>query len=690
MGGKLNGFINNPCPAGAVVQSPVFGTTNCTNPFPPSNLTASPSSGCAPYNTNLSGTCSAGTLRWYTNALGTGAGIGNTHTINMDSTFYARCYDASKPTSCQYSASRSIMVTTSNGVYDTIKDTLCMGQSLNFGGNTYNSTGLYNDTIPLGGGCDSIITLDLFVVPTLQINISDSICDGDLYNFNGNILNTAGTFRDTSNSVYGCDSITILTLTVLPIYRDTIHESICTGEMYLFNGYTYGISGYFQANFYSNYNCDSIVVLDLTVIDIIRDTINEDICYGETYNFGGTILSSSGTYNDTLVNGNGCDSISTINLTVNSLITDTVSATICDGNSYAFGGNNYTNTGLYNDTLQATNTCDSIVTLNLIVNSVYYDTIQRAICDGDVYLFGGNAYAVAGNYNDTLNTSFGCDSIATLQLTVNPSPSTTIFDTICEGYLYNFEGKNIGVGGIYFDTLTTTVGCDSALILNLHVIPTVRDTISTEICDGNFVLFDGVPRNIDGIYTATYTLANGCDSTSTLILSINPNPVVSIIGDSILCNNTLGLLSSSGNFTSYLWSTGETTPSINFYSELEYKLTVTDDNNCTGADSLFVDVINCEDTCQIYVPNAFTPDNDGFNDIFKAIANDECIFSEFKLLIFNRWGQLLKEVTDIDQTWDGTYKGLKSQIDTYIWVLTYKKNKEVNFIRKFGHVSIIK
>lgn len=639
LGWETDGNINSPCPAGAVVLGPVFSTTPCSNPFPPSSLAASPQSGCPPYNTLLTGNCATGVIRWYDNSAGTGVGIGNNHTIISDSTFFAKCYDASQPAGCQYSNSRNITVIATNNVYDTLIDTICDGETISFGGNNYSTSGFYNDTLLSSGGCDSIVTLNLLVAPIYRDTLNENICAGDIFNFNGQNISVSGIYNDTLISLYHCDSIITLNLTINPIYRDTFYQVICNGQSYSFGGNNYNIAGTYYDSLASVYGCDSIEVLYLTITPIIRDTIF---------------------------------------------------ASICNNQSYSFGGNNYNTTGNYSDTLVTASGCDSISTLSLVVNNHSYDTIRISICDGDSYLFRGTIFTTSGSFNDTIPNSSGCDSISTLILTVNPTYSTTIYDTICEGDNYNFLGKNINLAGTYFDTLDTRFGCDSAFTLFLHVISIKRDTIVASICEGDSYLFDGIPRTLDGIYTQTTILANGCDSITTLILSISPNPIVSIVGDSILCNNTLDTLSSNNTFNQYNWNTGENTHSISFYNAGKYVLTVTNQYNCSSSDSLTIEVINCEDTCQIYVPNSFTPDNDGFNDLFFVKVNDECIFSEYRFLIFNRWGQLLFESNNTNETWDGSYKGLKSQIDTYIWLLEYKKQGDVVATKKIGHVNILR
>ncbi|MCG9912336.1 MAG: gliding motility-associated C-terminal domain-containing protein, partial [Flavobacteriales bacterium] len=136
---------------------------------------------------------------------------------------------------------------------------------------------------------------------------------------------------------------------------------------------------------------------------------------------------------------NGCDSTVTLALTVNPVYNNGAvqNEEICDGESFTFGGTAYTVSGSYPYTFTTVNGCDSTVTLNLTVNPVYSGGVQaESICDGESFTFGGTAYTVSGNYPFTFTTVNGCDSTVTLALTVNPIPSTPLMGSgdfeVCE------------------------------------------------------------------------------------------------------------------------------------------------------------------------------------------------------------------------------------------------------------------
>ncbi len=156
-------------------------------------------------------------------------------------------------------------------------------------------------------------------------------------------------------------------------------------------------------------------------------TIEATTCANEPYDFNGTFLSTSGTYTDTFVNQYSCDSIVTLNLTVTPLDVTPLMATICQGESYSFASQTLTAADIYYDTLTSAVTgCDSIIELTLTVNPVYEIPFSESICEGESYLFGAANLTTAGIYHDTLQSVNACDSVLVLTLTVNPLPAPVV------------------------------------------------------------------------------------------------------------------------------------------------------------------------------------------------------------------------------------------------------------------------
>ena len=406
-------------------------------------------------------------------------------------------------------------------ITDSIAAQICLGQTYTFGNRVLSTSGTYIDTITSSFGCDSIVTLMLEVLEQLQTNLTDTICAGEVYDFNGQLISSAGSYTQTLSSQAGCDSLVTLDLTLLPTEHTTLDTAICQGDAYLFNNQTLLNSGTYHDTLTANSGCDSIITLDLTVEPIYSESIEAFVCEGDTYIFGGVVLDSSGTYIDSLTSVNGCDSVIVLDLTVQSPIQHELEANICTGQVFPFGGQLLDMSGTYLDTFLASGGCDSIVTLVLVVSDAIMTSLADTICVGETYAFNGQILAIAGTYSETLTSQAGCDSIVTLDLAVLPTLNSTLNEEICEGDTYNFQGQAINSSGVFVDTLSAVMGCDSIVTLNLTVHPIQQTALDTSICEGATVTFSGLTLNSTGIYTDTLTTGNGCDSILTLNLVVH-------------------------------------------------------------------------------------------------------------------------------------------------------------------------
>lgn len=165
-----------------------------------------------------------------------------------------------------------------------------------------------------------------------------------------------------------------------------------------------------------------------------------------------------------------------------------------------------------------------------------------------------------------------------------------------------------------------------------------------------------------GIYSAVVTDGAGCTTTASVIVGSTGGPVANISADVTIAQGQNTTLAAGGG-GSYTWSTGENTSQIIVAPTLTtiYCVTVTDTGNCsdTACVTVFVDEIDCTPsvTGQLFMPNAFSPNNDGENDVINIyFGNMNCI-KTFELAIYDRWGAKVFETTSPVAQWDGNYKG---------------------------------
>jgi len=292
----------------------------------------------------------------------------------------------------------------------------------------------------------------------------------------------------------------------------TIVQAICQGQS--FKGHT--VSGTYLDTAKTALGCDSITTLQLTVKAKSSATINQTICQGQSF-LGHT---TTGTYKDTLVNSNGCDSVRTLNLIVKPLAASTINQTICQGQSFL----GHTLTGTYQDTLTSVNGCDSIRTLNLTVNNKSFSTIAQTICSGQSFL----GHSIAGTYKDTFTAANGCDSIRTLVLSVYADIHTNLTKNICQGQ--SFLGYT--TAGTYLDTFVSANGCrDSIRTLNLIIINPYHIAQTMSICTGQ--TYQG--HSTSGTYIDSFKSVSGCDSVVVLTLIVGNKTVSSI--SATICQN---------------------------------------------------------------------------------------------------------------------------------------------------------
>jgi PKD repeat protein len=404
----------------------------------------------------------------------------------------------------------------------TTNASICTGGSYTFNGTVYTTAGTYTKTLTNAVGCDSVATLVLTVKATSASTTNTSICPSALpYSWNGLTLNAAGTYAKTLVNAVGCDSVATLNLTVKATSASTTNTSICPSALpYSWNGLTLNAAGTYTKSLVNAVGCDSIATLNLTVKATSASTTNTSICPSALpYSWNGLTLNAAGTYTKTLTNAVGCDSVATLVLTVNPTTSSTTTASICSGNTYVFNGLSFTTTGTYSVRLTNRFGCDSVARLRLIVKPTSSSTTNASICAGGSYTFNGTVYTTAGTYTKTLVNAVGCDSIATLVLTVKATSASTTNTSICPSVLpYTWNGLTLTAAGNYTKTLVNAVGCDSVATLNLTVKAMSASITTAVLCAGNTYIFNGVTYNTPGTYVAHLTNYVGCDSAATLVL----------------------------------------------------------------------------------------------------------------------------------------------------------------------------
>jgi gliding motility-associated-like protein len=211
--------------------------------------------------------------------------------------------------------------------------------------------------------------------------------------------------------------------------------------------------------------------------------------------------------------------------------------------------------------------------------------------------------------------------------------------------------------------------------LNCSPFPEFVESVFWDFGDGQ----TNVDINVEHAYSNSseypvslvVTTTSGCVDTITDSYIVKPDPVVNLGNDTIITICSSVTLDAKNTGSLYLWSTGETTQTI-LLEEISENTNIwvqVISNGCKATDSIFIEVADVQQ--ELYFPNAFTPDGDGINDIFKAVGNVEDV-AAYHMLIYNRWGQQIFETKDPYAGWTGSFNNHAVPGGIYIYKVSYR------------------
>lgn len=295
-------------------------------------------------------------------------------------------------------------------------------------------------------------------------------------------------------------------------------------------------------------------------------------------------------------------------------------------------------------------------TATIIVVPLEY-SLTDTICSGSSFSVGNSIYTESGIYLDSLVSSIGCDSIVTLDLTVVPDPN------------------------IMADIRVTPPACASDGTGNIDII-----SVQNGFPPYEFQLDDLPPQRQTSFtqldkdsYTLTIRDRFGCSSVQTVVIPVPPSLEVELGADISLelgVSTTLSVVSNYQNLQ-YNWTPADvldcqtcSRPNLLPLEDQVILVEVTNEFGCTATDSIQVQVSK---DYPIYAPNVFSPNNDGINDFFTIYARSSAVNEIQKLMVFDRWGKILFERTNLPinsdiEGWDGYVNGKLAGSGVYVFV----------------------
>lgn len=275
-------------------------------------------------------------------------------------------------------------------------------------------------------GCDSLIRLELTILP--QSFGIDQITTCDSYTWINGVTYTESNSSDTHTltNYLGCDSIVQLNLTINDSHEATERISACDSYTWK-NNITYTSSTEEASILNTNiYGCDSIINLDLTInySESHNDVISS--CDSYTWINGTTYHASNNSDFVILTNSDGCDSTVYLDLSISESISTTEEIESCDSYTWTDGITYDQSNNTASKTLTSISGCDSIVLLDLTIHESFIGVQSEEVCDSLTWI-NGVTYYTSTNQPTWIGTSIhGCDSLISLDLTINDSPNLEI------------------------------------------------------------------------------------------------------------------------------------------------------------------------------------------------------------------------------------------------------------------------
>jgi gliding motility-associated-like protein len=538
--------------------------------------------------------------------------------------------------------------------------------TINIACDTCQSIQIASDTsyllIALAGNGDCIVqdSVNIIIVETVTSETDQFICSTERFEFFGDSLGVSGTY---SHLTQDCDSLFILNLSVGQVTTTDISEVFCDGDSIEIEGHWVSKAGSYIIELSDINGCDSLVNLSVNILPEYETFLVETICLGDSLQFGASWLYEAGTYSTMLQSESGCDSLINLELNVENEVIQEEVYTLCEGDSLYLKDHWVYDSGLYKDTLNQ-NDCNVVIesTVNFYPDYTFFDT--ASICGKDSIWVIDQWVITPGLYSKTLSTIFGCDSTLNVNVIEIPDYPLPTIEVDCEHSIVILNIAGDSTLHVSWDNgdnshSTTYAASDSARwsisydticirvfaiplpeIPNASVIPVIPDTT---ISSGTGIGFDlGLDPNDWRIFWETDAELS-CDSCSSIIISTESNTEVSV---------QLTHLESECTFKE------------------GFRIFVSSDG-------------------EFYIPNVFSPNGDGINDVWTIGKSNPNI--EFKSLeIFDRWGNQVAnwKNTNLIQ-WDGLMKDKPLQSGVYAFVLKYSNPGHPSELKK-GTVTLIR
>ncbi len=522
-------------------------------------------------------------------------------------------------------------------------------------------------------GCDALVEVNFL----LQQNCSPSFgsltlqaCPGDSAYYLGNPIPAGQTDTFLLTNYLGCDSLVSVFVDPLPTSFGSLTLQACPGDSayYLGNPIPAGQTDTFLLTNYLG--CDSVVAVIVNAIGTDTTPVKLETCIGDSVLYEGVYLHPGDSATFTLISSQGCDSFVMVQVVELPHTVLFVDAAACENDSLTFNGQVIYPGQQVVFTSQNQFGCTDSTIVGVIPLPVDSTVVNLSACEGESVTYAGQSLPAGSTEYFSFTGQNGCDSVVQVVVAAIPHPT---FDLEADSVCWNGTDARIEVTGTKGGSMPFNFSIDGNTWVDSPV-------------------FDGLQA---GTYTVWVRNAEGCSFQQGITLPEIGPMEIEVEDVEVNCGQTVTLnpvVVSPVPFT-FAWADG--TPGIFRVVDKPGAYFFTVENSCeTIADSVVVRLAKVGgEFARVYVPNVFSPNDDGINDCFRGYVDPNFEVLGYEMKIFDRWGDLIFETDEIDGCWDGTFRGKRMDPAVFVWFIRYTLRNcagEVGEVFKEGGVQLMR
>lgn len=423
----------------------------------------------------------------------------------------------------------------------------------------------------------------------------------------------------------------------------------------------------------------------------IAEVVNPQLCVGESIIVNGVVYDvNNQTGNEMITNPTGCDTLYMIDLQFTTTIAGILDGTYCSDASFTLGSETFdinNPSGVATLIGQSVQGCDSTVNVSLSFFPPAIGFDNMIYCADDEVTIGGTVFNINNPMGEVIfsgQSSSGCDSLLMVDLEFVNETFNNVSSSECADYqvtinntIYNIDNPS------GMDTLVdgNARGCDSIIIVDFNFYPEAVGFYTEVLCPDEETVINGETfnqNNLSSIQLMPGMSTNGCDST--LNVQVTYTDLIADLALTVLVTNTSYdmTLDIDGAYNNITWSPAEGLSCVDCLTTMAsptqsttYTATIEYGDACTL--SLDQEIIIDQNIPSVYIPNVFSPNGDGVNDVFRVYPSDEDMFI-VNFSIYDRWGEQVFRVVNVSSDdpsagWDGIFKGQLASLGVYVYTI---------------------